>query len=36
MERGEACKELRKRMIDVCCLKEVGWRGHGARVLGWR
>ena len=22
---GEACEELRKRMIDVCCLQEVRW-----------
>ena len=35
----EVCEELRKRMIDVCCLQEVRWRGHGARMLGmkgWR
>ena len=30
---GEVCEELRKRMIDVCCLQEARWRGHGARVL---
>ena len=24
---GEVCEELRKRMIDVCCLPEVRWRG---------
>ena len=23
---GEVCQEPRKRMIDVCCLKEVRWR----------
>ena len=35
MERGgEACEELSKRMIDVCCLQEVRWRGQGARMLG--
>ena len=28
---GEICEELRKRMIDVCCLQEVRWR---VRVLG--
>ena len=28
---GDVCEELRKRMIDVCCLQEVRWRGHGAR-----
>ena len=32
MKRGEVCEELRKRMIDVCCLQEV--RGQGARMLG--
>ena len=24
---GEVCEELGKRMIDVCCLQEVIWRG---------
>ena len=24
---GDVCEELRKRMIDVCCLQEVRWRG---------
>ena len=23
-------EELRKRIIDVCCLLEVRWRGQGA------
>ena len=27
---GEVCEELRKRMIDVCCLHEVRWRGQDA------
>ena len=27
---GDVCKELRKRMIDECCLQEVRWRGHDA------
>ena len=31
---GEVCEELRKRMIDVCCLQEMRWRGQGARMLG--
>ena len=26
---GEVSDELRKRMIDVCCLLEVRWRGLG-------
>ena len=30
---GEVCEELRKRMIDVCCLQEVRWSGQGARML---
>ena len=28
--------ELRKRMIDMCCLQEVRWRGQGARMLGMK
>ena len=24
---GEVCEELRKRMIYVCCLQKVRWRG---------
>ena len=31
----EVCEELRMRMIDVCCLQEVRWRGQGARMLWW-
>ena len=30
----EACEELRKRKVDVCCLLEVRWRGEGARFFG--
>ena len=30
----EVCEELRKRMVDVCCLQEVSLRWHGARMLG--
>ena len=33
---AEVCEELRKRMIDVCCLQEMRWREHGARMLGCR
>ena len=29
-------EELRKRMIDVCCLLDVRWRGHGSRMLGMK
>ena len=29
---GEVCEELRKRMIDVCCLQEVRWRWQGVRM----
>ena len=25
-----------KRIVNVCCLQETGWRGHGSRMLGWR
>ena len=25
---GEVCEELRKSMLDVCCLQEVRWRGQ--------
>ena len=32
----EVCEELRKRMIDVCCLLEVRWRGQGARMLSMK
>ena len=31
---GEVCEELRKRMIDVCCLSEVRGRVQGARMPG--
>ena len=31
--KGEVCEELRKRMIDVCCLQEVKSRGQGVRML---
>ena len=30
----EVCEELRKRRMDVCCLQEVRWRGHGAQLMG--
>ena len=33
---GEVYEELRKRMIDVCCLHEVRWSGQGARMLGMK
>ena len=33
--KGEdICEELRKRMIDVCCLQELRWKGQCARMLG--
>ena len=34
--KEEVLEELRKRMIDVCCLQEVRWRGQGARIQGRR
>lgn len=34
-ERGmEVCDELRKWKVDVCCLREVQWKGQGTRFLG--
>ena len=27
---------MKRRMIDVCCFQEEGWRGHGARMLGMK
>ena len=33
---GEVCEELRKRMIDVCCLQVVRNRRQGARMLGMK
>ena len=33
---GEVCEELRKRMIDVCCLQVVRWRGRGDWMLGMK
>ena len=30
---GEVCDELRKRIIDVCCLHVVRLRWQGARML---
>ena len=33
---GKVCEELRKRMIDVCCLQEVRWGGVGSRMLGMK
>ena len=29
----EVYEELRKRKVDVCCLREVRWRGEGARFF---
>ena len=31
---GDVCEDLRRRMINVCCLQEVRWRGQCARMLG--
>ena len=31
--KGEVCEELRKLMIDVCCLQEVRWIGQDVRML---
>ena len=32
MEREEVCEELRKRIVDVCCL-QMRWTGRGSRML---
>ena len=32
----EVCEEVRKRMIVVCCLQEVRWRGQGSMMLGMK
>ena len=31
---GKICEELIRRVIDVCCLQEVGWRGQGKNDAG--
>ena len=31
--KGDVCEELKKRMIDVCCLQKVKWRRQGIRML---
>ena len=28
----EVYEELRKRLIDVCCMQKVRWRGQSSRV----
>ena len=33
MEGGEICNELRKRMVDACCLQQARWRVLGFRML---
>ena len=33
---GEVCEEMRKMMIDVCCLQDVISRRHAARMKGRR
>ena len=32
-KEGKVCEDLRKRMNDVCCLKEVRCKGHGSKTL---
>ena len=34
--KGEVSEKMRRKMIDVCCLQEVRWRGDGARILGMK
>ena len=33
---GEVSEELRKRMVHVCCLQEVRWKGQGVGMLGMK
>ena len=30
---GEVCEVLRRRMVKVCCIQEVRWKGDGSRAL---
>ena len=30
----EICEELLKRNVDLCCIREVRWRGCGTRLIG--
>ena len=32
--KGDVCEELRKRLIDVCCLQDVRWKEQISRMLG--
>ena len=32
-KRGEVCETVRKRMVDVCCLLEMRWRGRDSMML---
>ena len=32
----EVCEEMRERIINVCCMQEVRWRGQSARMLGMK
>ena len=31
---GDVCDEVREKLVDICCLKVVEWRGHGSRIMG--
>ena len=30
---GEVCEVLHRRMVKVCCIQEVRWKGEGSRAL---
>ena len=32
--KTEVCEELRKKTVHVCYIKEVRWKGQGARFVG--
>ena len=34
--KGAICEQLRKRMIYVCCLWDVRWRGQNYRIIGMK
>ena len=34
--KGDVCENIRKKMIDMCCLLEVRWRGQGGKDAGMK
>ena len=31
---GGISETLKRRCVDICCLKEVRWKGQGAKMIG--